>query len=113
MHSIIIKQRVYDNIDLFINSYRNMYLNIYDDTWIEDENLIRNNYVQTSKKLKFLIFQKLEKCFMSELILWKRIWDDGSTSVSLVIWNYRVFIDYLEDLTEKIRYIENIEFYKK
>ena len=43
MHSIVMKQGAYDNIDLFIDSYRNIYLNIYDDTWIEDEIIMREN----------------------------------------------------------------------
>lgn len=50
---------------------------------------------------------------IQENIFWKKIWEENQLSVIISVWNYRLFVDFSEDESQKLRVIENIEFYKK
>ena len=51
--------------------------------------------------------------FLSKIIFWKKVSDTWDLSIIISIFKFRLFIDYSENILEKIRYIEKIEFFKK
>lgn len=112
MYKIIISEYVLDKIDNFMESYLNSFLSLFEDSWIDNVHLIEDNYIKISEELKIKIISWIKNTF-KEKIIWKKIWENNELSVVILVGNYRLFIDFTENLEEKIRFIENIEFYKK
>lgn len=75
--------------------------------------MIEENYKNIAMKFRDQIYSSLQETWEKEIIFWKKIWDKNQLSIIISVWNYKLFIDYKENNTSKIRYIENIEFYKK
>jgi len=113
MFKIELKGEVIDKIDNFIDSYLNSFLILFIDSWIEDVYLIEENYKKIATKFRDQIYFSLKDTCEKDIIFWKRIWDNGELSIIISVWNYKIFIDYRENNISKIRYIENVEFYKK
>lgn len=58
MFKVFLSDEVLFLIDNFIDSYRNKFLKRFIDTWIFNENLIRNNYIEISKEFRNNIMMK-------------------------------------------------------
>jgi len=112
IYKVIISENVLDKIDNFMESYLNSFLFLFEDSWIDNVYLIEDNYIKISKELKIKIMSWIISAF-KEKVIWKKIWENNELSVVISVWNYKLFIDFIENLKEKIRFIENIEFYKK
>lgn len=112
MYKVIIPESIHDIIKNFIKVFRDRYLDLYSDTWIYYEDLIRKNYIEISKKFYKEIFYSLETNFKWD-ILWRKDTWNWKFKVIITVWNFRLFIDYSEDNTKKIRFIESIEFHKR
>lgn len=112
MYKIIISEIVLNKIDNFMELYLNTFLSLFEDSWIDNVYLIEDNYVKISEELKIKIISWIRNTF-KEKIIWKKIWENNELLVVILVWNYRLFIDFTENLEEKIRFIENIEFYRK
>jgi len=113
MYKVELKEISIDEIDNFIDSYLHSFLDLFIDSWIEDVYLIEENYKNIATKFRNQIYKSIEASCEQDIIYWKRVWDENELSVILSVWNYKLFIDYKENNISKIRYIENIEFYKK
>ena len=113
MYKLIYEPKSYFQLDNFINSYKEVFKKIYFDTWIYTENLIINTYIEAWEKLREEISNLIQSKISSDIVLWKKISENEQYSIVISLWNYRLFIDYSENIQEKIRYIENIEIYKK
>ncbi len=113
MYNIIISEKVHNLINDFIIWYRKTFLNLFDDTWIEDELLIREIYIKSSKEFKNKIYKNIENYLITNKILWNQIIKNNFYLVTIPVNNFRLFITYKENTINKERYIENIEFYKK
>jgi len=48
-----------------------------------------------------------------EKIYWYSTLENKNHQIKTKLWNFKIFIEYTEDNIKKIRFIENIEFYKK
>lgn len=113
MFKIYYSKEVKSKIKLFIDSYRNKYLETFTDTGLFYENLIRDNYINNSKEFKKEIFDSIDDNFTDNNILWKTILSSNTFRNTIIVWNYRLFIKYFEKWDEKVRLIEDIEFHKK
>ena len=51
MYKVIFNKNVEDSIIEFIYKYREINLRIFTDTWLYNEDLIKENYIQSSRKL--------------------------------------------------------------
>lgn len=111
MYKVIVTDFVLNKIDIFIEWYLNTFLNLIEDSGIYNEHIIKNNYIEISQEFKINIIESIKDSFKEEII-WKKILQNSFQTIVLV-WNYRLFIDFEEDNQEKIRFIENIEFHKK
>ena len=80
---------------------------------IDDVYLIEENYINIATKFREQIYSLLQDICEKEIIFWKRLWDNQELSVFFSVWNYKLLIYYKENIIKKIRYIENIEFYKR
>lgn len=113
MYNINYSEQAYLSIDNFVNWYKNYFINLYTDTWIDDEYIIINNYIDVWNKLHNNIKSKIENTLCEDKILWVHIDDKKNKYIVLISDNIRVFVYYLENIKVKHRYIENIIFYKK
>jgi len=111
MYNIIFSSKVHTKIHNFIDSYKEVFLKTFTDTWIYYENLIKESYIKTSKRFQREIYYSINDNLKEKIIAKKVIQDYFQTTV--LVWNYRLFIDFEEDNQDKIRFIENIEFHKK
>lgn len=113
MFNIVLSDKVINDIDNFIDSYKKIFLDRFFDTWIFNEELIRNNYIEISKEFRNNIYDKINKWLISEQNLWRMIIKKDLFSLFINVWNYKILLSYKEDNIEKIRFIEDISFYKK
>ncbi len=97
----------------FIIGYKNIYKNLYFDTWIIWVDEIISCYIkkwnEIEKEISCLISDKLSK----ETIFWYKLYEDRQKSVKIFLKSFMLEIFYEEDLDEKIRFIENIKINKK
>ncbi len=113
MFKLKLDSKVSGKISNFIDSYLNKFLSIFVDSWIDNVYKIEESYIEISRNFKDNIYGSLEKVFTEDTILWKKISEDNDLSVIISVWNFRLFVDYFEDKENKIRIIEDIEFYRK
>ncbi len=113
MYNIIIQRVASESLDGFINSYRSVFFTLYMDTWIQNEDLILDNYRKTSKEFKEDLLMKIQSKLFWEMVLWRRVTDNNTFSVIFQERSFLIIIDYSEDAQNKTRFIENIIFTKK
>ncbi len=111
MFELKITEIVFIKIDNFLSSYLNASLSLFDDSWIDNVYIIRQNYIKTVSNFRDDIFSSLHKILTEEDIIYKRIKNGISTVISLRNWN--LFVYYTEDKKQKIRFIEDIEFNRR
>lgn len=112
MYSFNIKDQVDENIDIFIDKYLEGFLSIFTDSWISNLYLIEQNYYKTAEVFRDKIYDAIFHVFSWDII-WKYTWDGGEYYTIVSVWNFKLFIEYSEDVEKQIRYIEHIEFHKK
>lgn len=66
MYKHIYTTKSYSKIERFISSYKKIFMDLYYDTWLYNEEMIINNYIQTSDKLFDLIKVKIKEEFEKE-----------------------------------------------
>lgn len=113
MYKLILKEEIISAIDDFVDNFLYSSINLYVDTWIRDIDLIIKNYETSALLFRDKIYDTLEEKFIQDNILWKKISENNQLSVIVPVWNYRLFVDFWEDESQRLRMIENIEFYKK
>ena len=113
MYSTHISHETHEIIHEFILWYRKTFLELFDDTGIEDEELIREVYIKSSKEFKNQIYSHLSSALQAETILWKSPKDQWIFMITISINNFRLFVYYTEDNESKTRFIEDVEFFKK
>ena len=113
MYSIRISNETNEIIHEFILWYRKTFLELFDDTGIEDEELIREVYIKSSKEFKNQIYRHLSSTLQTDVILWNSPKEDDVFMITIPINNFRLFVYYTEDNDSKTRFIEDIEFFKK
>jgi len=114
MYNVIISKKVHDIIHNFIDSYKNVFLKTFTDTWIYYEKLIRESYVNSSIKFQNEIYDWIEKILKEEKIYWYKQLNNNNFRITLTVWNYRLYIQYTENNNNNNnRFVEQIIFNQK
>ncbi|MCK9272171.1 hypothetical protein M0P65_01360 [Candidatus Gracilibacteria bacterium] len=113
MFSVVLSEEVIYDIDNFIDSYRKIFLNRFLDTGIFNENLIRKNYIELSKEFRNNIYNEIDTRLKQKRILGNMVIDELKYSIFIIVGNYSILLNYIENIEDKIRFVENINFYKK
>jgi len=100
------------SLEKFITSYRNSFSYLYEDSWLEDEELMREHFVNVSIKLREKIYFKIKDIFSKNEIYWYSI-NNWVKTFRFYIWNFQYKIFFEENKEEKIRFIEDIKINKK
>ena len=87
-------------------------MDLYSDTWIYYEDIIVQNYIDSSEKFKDEILENIDEKLENE-IFWYKLLENWNFKITLILRSFKLFVEYFEDKNEKIRYVENIEFHKK
>ena len=113
MFNIKYSQEAYENLDNFINSYKNVFIKLYTDTWIDDEKIIIQNYIALWNALYTKIKGKIIHILTPDIVLWFSKKGNIEKYCITQIDNIRIFIHYTENVNKKERNIEKLEFHKK
>lgn len=113
MYEIIYKIKSENSIKSFIKTYKNIFLNSYTDTGLFYEDLIRQNYINNSEKFYNEIIDSIDNFLLDEKIFWYKILDNKNIQIMIVVWNFRLFVEFSENIEKNIRFVENIEIFKK
>lgn len=102
------------DIKNFFDFYRDLYLRLYDDTWLwPTEEYIKNSYCESAMLMRDAVYIEIEALFFQEKIFGYVPWNDESDIrlITKKYWNYRLFIEYRE--TSDYRIIKGVRIYKK
>lgn len=113
MYSVIVWLIVEDKIKFFIDWYKSSFLDRFSNTGLYYEDIIRENYTNTSRRFHEEILDKIEIFFSDKQILWNFPISPEKSSIYLVVQNFKLKILYTEDECKKMREIYDIEFHKK
>jgi len=113
MYRVVVTEEVHNSIKSFIDSYRNTFLSLFSDTWIFDEELIRNHYIHSSEKFQSELFNLIEESLKYDIVFWRKEMQNSYFQLITDIWNYKLFLHYSEDNKNKIRCLEDLELHKK
>ncbi len=113
MYKIINNTRVIDEIENFIDWYLHSFLDLLADSWIEDLDIIEWNYLNVANNFKEEILLSIRENLKYQTVLWYKELKNDKFQYITVVWNYRLFVIYTEDVDSKIRIIQDIEFHKK
>ena len=70
MYSIIYSQNSYNKLDSFIDGFSSTFIKMYTDTWIYDQTLICNSYIEMWDRFYDSILEKINDIFREETIFW-------------------------------------------
>ncbi len=66
MYKVFFTMESFNNINDFIDSYFNSFINLLIDSWINNYDLIEKNYLDLSFKYRNNIYDKLNNFFMKK-----------------------------------------------
>ena len=112
MYSIIFKEKFYKILYNFLKSYRDVFKKLYSDTWIPNEHLLFQTYVESSDKIEEEIIDKIEN-YLQEKVIWYRLYETWEKSIKIFLKSFMLEVYFEEDEKEKIRFIEKILINKK
>ena len=112
MYSLIFTDIAIASITQFVSSLHRKNIDIYVDSWISEETLIIEAYLKLGDKVEDAIYDIIDTSLTAE-VLGKMISENHVMMTPLTYGNFRLFIKYSEDSLSKIRYIEDIEFFRK
>ncbi len=110
MYRVSYKEKSIYSLKYFIDSYKNSFIKLIKDSWLEVEDEIIEDYIHIWNNLYKSIIDKVDYTLSNNIILWR---NKTKKFVSLRLNNFRLFIYYTEDIILKSRYVDNIEFFKK
>ena len=108
MYKIKYLRKSREDILKFIDSYKKASLDLFNDTGIFYEDLIRENYINNAKKFKSEIKNEIEKIFIEDKIYWYQSLENNKFRIVCRIRYFRFFIHYSENIKNKERIIEKI-----
>ena len=95
----------------YISWYKTYFKNLFINTWLVWEEEIIKSYIVIADNFYNLVIDNIFIVLSSDIV-WNMIRGD-KIFVTITIKNYRVFVYFNEDKVRKIRYIEDIEIFKK
>lgn len=113
MYKVVIIDSTYFKIDKFINSFSSNFVKMYTNTWMYNEDLIQDSYIELWERFRELIISNIKNKFINENILWTHISELWNQYTTISINNFRLFIYYIEEKENNLRIIEDIEIFKR
>jgi hypothetical protein len=113
MYKIIHSTKSINKIDIFTKSYKNSFTKLFEDSWLFMVEEIINDYIKLWNRLHDLVYSNIESIFIENTIFWISKTKTWTTFTTISINNFRLFIYYAEISDEKLRIIEDIEFFRK
>lgn len=113
MFNLFFEDKSIISIKRFINSYKNTFIKMIEDSWLEVEEYLINNYIEIWDKLYQTIIIEVKNTFKQDILLWRSINNESDNYLVININNFRLFVYYKENSSIKERYIIEIEFFKK
>ncbi|MDP2090431.1 MAG: hypothetical protein Q8K30_02435 [Candidatus Gracilibacteria bacterium] len=110
MFKVLYKEKSLFALKCFVDSYKNSFIKLINDSGLEVEDDIIKNYIHIGNNLYKNIIDKVDNLLSTNIILGRNI---TNNFIALKHNNFRIFVYYSEDITLKSRYVEDIEFYKK
>ncbi len=98
-------------IDSFIESYKKVFIELFQGSWLIAEEEIIRNYIDISRILRKNIFDHIENIASQKNILGRSVTADQKFFFQYKINNFRVFVYYHENW--EFRYIDDIEIFRK
>ena len=112
MYRVEYNKSVIVSLKSFIDSYKNSFIKLIKDWWLDFEDILIQNYTSIWDKLYENIINNIEKKFCEDNILWKNV-ENKQEYLIIIINNFRLFIYYEENISLKERKIYKIKFNKK
>jgi hypothetical protein len=114
MYKVVFENLVYNKIDKFIDWYTNIFLKMFNDTWIYNEYLIVDEYRKRSIKLNEEIYNSIFSKLSSDVILWcKKLNNQDEFKSIIFVWNFMIIISYKNQEFLKTRLVYDITFHKR
>ncbi|MDQ7022979.1 MAG: hypothetical protein Q9M97_05620 [Candidatus Gracilibacteria bacterium] len=100
-----------NKIENFILIYRNAFLVLFSDTGIYDEEIIIQNYIDSSNNFHKEILNDIDEKLSLDEISGYKVLNKNKKGIYFKLISYLVFIEYIEK--DNLRIIKDIEFNKK
>jgi len=113
MHNIFYDPKSLESLKSFIDSYKNSFIKLIKDSWLDVEDQLIKNYIIIWNNLYKNIVDKIESSLKEDIILWRSKDENNENYIIVKVNNFRLFVYYSDNTRLKTRYIENIEFFKK
>lgn len=111
MFKIEYSEEFIKKIDIFIRSYKNIFISLFKWSWLVAEEEIIKNYIKTSQILRSNIFKAIEETATRDIVFGRSYWENETMYFRCKINTFRIFVYFYEK--ENTRFIEDIEFFKK
>lgn len=105
------QQTSISKIDGFIQSYRIVFLQLFQGSWLIAEEEIIKNYINISRILRKDIFDHIESIASQKNVLGRSITADKRLFFQCTINSFRIFVYYHDDWN--IRYIDDVDIFRK
>lgn len=112
MWKVLFSAKSEEMIIKYIDLYREYFLDIFDDTGIWSEELIRTRYIETSNNLQTDIRETI-LWNLSRDIIWYTVINDEIKSTVFHSGKRNIFIEYSEDIENHTRYVWFIRIHRQ
>ncbi len=109
MYNVFYEIKAVNSLKTFIDSYKNSFIRMIKDSWLDVEDYLIENYIKIWDKLYETIITEIKKNFKEDLLLWR----NKDNFLIINVNNFRIFVYYDENNELKERYIIDIEFFRK
>ena len=113
MYKIIIEKQARNTIEKFILSYKNVFVERFFDSWIEDEEIIIGYYIHKWDSLEKEINAELKFKLSWKKVIWYRLYETWEKSIKIFLKSFMLEVYFEEDEKEKMRFVEKILINKK
>jgi len=111
MFKLVFNLKSIEYLKSYISGYKVYFRNLFINTWLVAEKEIIKSYIIIADDFYNLVIDKIYEVLSADIV-WYIIKKD-KVFITISIKNYRVFVYFREDKNKKIRYIEDIEIFKK
>ncbi len=111
MFNIRFSLKAINSLENYISKYKTYFRNLFLNTWLVSEKEIIKSYIVIADDFYNLVIDNIFEVLSSDIV-WNIIKGD-KIFVTITIKNYRIFVYFKEDKKNKIRYIKDLEIFKK
>lgn len=108
MFRVLFEEDAIDALKKFIDSYKSTFVRMIEDSGLDVEDYLIENYIQIWNKLYESVIWEIKNNFSQEILFWR-----NKDFLIININNFRIFVYFEENILKRERYITKIEFFKK